>query len=781
MAEMIMIRSVALYWVCVVSVFPSPVFGLMAQPLEPPSGPAAVLEIVRGEYTYNLADETMEIAADERGEPTVTYGAQSITARTIHYDQKTNELTAVGNVRLWDQGTILRGNHLVFNLETGEGVLSGLDWVEISTGVYVSGEKLELRHRAGKIPKGATEPERIREYILRDGKATTNDLPVPFYYLKYDKLVLVPNTRITLQDMVLVSQSIPWLYFPFYTRSLAEHKVAYFINANYYSDLGFAVFNRVLFSLYEEWKLDLYGDYYTRAGLGKGAKFRFDVPGPYGPKGYVYGYHLDQEAPDNDSIYDGDERWLLAGEYGQDLPYDMRLSARGHRYSDSEYRWDYRRPSRQHDIFLDDLDQDAVSFINLAKWWDDQSLRITAASRLDSFYYNSLPYVERTPQIHLEQYPYNLFGTGLFADLQLDYGRFRREEGATFPLNKYDLYERTFYYDEVDRLDSELRLEYPLHLPNRFTVKPWVGFRGTQYEDPSRSVGDPITTYDFGSETRAMGEGGVEVSNRLTYEFDPFLDEFQRMRAVVEPVLAYGYYHPSTDLEEILTGPDVRFPYIDPVDEFRYKMHRTSALVRTRIQGKNRAGLNRDWMRFSSGLVYDIMPDDNLRFDNFVFYDDPANHHGYRFSDLVENFTIYPLDWLSFGNELRYDVDDGEMRASHYFTNLTPIDPVHVSLGYLTYRHPSLHAEEQQDLTFHLGWDLSQKWQMYYSLWFDLDDSTFRRNEIGLLRDMYDFYSMFQIEHRTHPTLGDDFSVSVGFYFWGIGGRKDRSMPARHF
>lgn len=781
MAEIIMIRSVPFFLVCVVGLFPVPASGLMAQSLDAPSGRTAVLEIVRGNYTYDLAAETMEVVADERGEPTVTFGPQSITAQTIHFDQKTNDLTADGAVRLWDRGTILRGNHLVFNLDTEEGVLSGLEWAEISPGVYVSGENLDLRHRAGQIPKDATEPERIREYVLRDGKATTNDLPVPFYYLKYDKLVLVPGQRITLQDMVFVSQAVPWFYFPFYTRSLAEHKVAYFINANYYSKLGFGVFNRVLLSLYKEWTLDLYGDYFTKAGFGQGAKVRFNVPGPYGPKGYVYGYHIKQEAPDNDEIYDGEDRWIIAGEYGQDLPYDMRFTARGHRFSDSEYRWDYRRPGRLHDMILDDLDQDVVSFVNLVKWWDDQSLRITAASRLDSFYYNSLPYVERTPQIHFEQYPYNLFGSGLFADLQLDFGRFRREEGATYPLNERELYEKTYYYDEVDRLDSELRLEYPIHLPNRFTIKPWLGFRGTQYEDPSRSVGDPITTYDFDSETRAMGEGGVEFSNRLTYEFDPFLDEFKRMRAVVEPVLSYGYYHPSTDLEEIMTGPDVRFPYIDPVDEFRFKMHRTSALVRTRIQGKNEGGASRDWMRFSTGVVYDFLPDENLRFDNFAYYDDPANHADYRFSDLVENFSIYPLDWLSLGNEVRYDVDDGEMRASHYYTNLTPIEPVHLSLGYLTYRHPALNADEQQDITFNLAWDLSRKWQLYYSLWFDLDESTFRRNEIGLMRDMYDFYGIFQIEHRTHPTLGDDYSFSVGFYFWGIGGRKDRSMPARHF
>jgi lipopolysaccharide assembly outer membrane protein LptD (OstA) len=735
------------------------------------------VEIIGGELSFDNETQNMHAESNAKGDPSVIFEMHSITAHHIHYSQTSKIIYATGAVRLWDEGNILRGDYLEFYIDSKEGVLQNLKSSEILDGLYFTGETLVLGHRPAEPTKDAGQPEMVREFTLFKGTVTPNDLPVPHYHIKYNRIVFAPKVRATITNMFFNIGDWPILYAPVFSKSLADHELTYFIDVDSYSDLGMAFMNRLLWKPDDIWEFNLYGDYFTKAGIGKGAKVEMDIPGPYGPKGMIYANHIKQEEPDNDRIYDGKDRFNLALEYQQDLPYDMRLSAKGHRMSDSEYRWDYRGPESAHRIDLIDMQEDAVSHVNLTKLWDDQSLRATFASRLDPFYYNGLPFIERKPQLHFEQYPYSIYDSNVFADFRLDYGRYRREEGVTFPLDERNLFSRTSFYDEVDRLDAELRVSYPIHLPKRFTLQPWIGFRGTNYSDPMHAEGNIFTEYNFDDETRLMPEGGVDISTRTVYEFKPFLDKYAKMRTVVEPIVQYGYYHPDTDLEEITTGTNIRFPYIDPVDEFRFKMHRFSAMVRTKIQGKTAEGGTGDFMRLSAGAVYDVIPDENLRYDSFELFDDFANHDDYRFSDLVEDFSIYPFDWLTFGNSLQFDIEDSELRSSYTYTTVQPIDPVHVTTGYLTYMHPLLDNDEQRDVTLNVNWKLSNKWQAYYTSWYDIDDEVFRRNHVGLVRDMYDFYGIIQVGQRRHPTLGTDFKISIGLQFWGLNKSQTQEAP----
>ena len=230
--------------------------------------------------------------------------------------------------------------------------------------------------------------------------------------------------------------------------------------------------------------VDPYGDYFTDAGFGKGAQVEFRAPGEYGPKGELYGYHIKQEAPDNDNIYDGDDRYVLAEPMSRICPMKHDFQPVGIT-SPIPNRWDYRSAMRQRDIDLEELNRDSVSFINLTKNWEDQTLRITAASRLDPYYYSGLPYVEREPQIHYEYYTTPIMDTNFYINFMMDYGRYTRELGATFPLNKDTLFDQASFIDEVDRFDSRFRVSYPVSFPNIASIRPWAGARFTNYSDPS--------------------------------------------------------------------------------------------------------------------------------------------------------------------------------------------------------------------------------------------------------------------------------------------------------
>lgn len=742
------------------------------------------VEVIHGTAGYDIDSGTYTVAADGRGQPTLSLGYLTITADHIEFNENNQILYAKGDAKLWDRGTILRGSSLQYFLDREEGSIWDVQQAELSEHVYFTGKQMTYQVRPAKEqPVDATEPVMEKEFNIYDGTVTTNDMPVPYYYVSYDRIKVLPNVRWWAHDMLYYAGGWPLFYVPYYTRSLREHKVVYSIDVGHYSKLGFTMFNQLSISPSEEYEVDLFADYYSDAGFGKGARLRYDIEGPYGPRGELYGYHIQQEAPDNDRIFDGADRYNIYGTYEQDLPYDLRLIGKGHRISDSEYRWDYRSPEWNRDVDVEAIERDNVSFISLSKAWEDQSLRITGAHRFDTFYYSGLPYVEREPQIHYEYYTSPVLDTKIYADLMLDFGRYRRELGQTYPLNQTTLFDQTDFRDEVDRFDTQLRFSYPYTFSNRLHVDPWIGARLTSYMDPARWTDDPmlagyqLSGYNFEDVNRAMLEGGVDLSTRQTIEFDPFLDRYSKMRAVLEPVVQYGYFHPDRDLEEIFMGPGIRFPYIDPTDEVRYQMHRVSMLLRTRIQGKNQGGGTGNFMDFAIGTAYDYMPDKNLLFENFEYFDDPADYKDHRYMDLVQSFNIYPFDWLAFGNNMRWDIDDNQIRSSYYYTRVQPIQPLRLSFGFYTYRFPFFGVEEQRDLTFQIMYDLSTKWQVYYSSRYDIDNSQFRRNYIGIMRDMYDYYALFQIEHESHPTLGDEMSVQLGVQFWGIGGRRGQSQP----
>lgn len=734
---------------------------------------ALSVEILGGQYEYEVSTQTLNLHSTDESRAAVLWGERSVTADTIVYREADRIVEATGDVCLWDEGFILRGSYARYDLNKNEGMLDNAKEAELAEGLYFTGGRMEYKIIPADV-KNATETQYTREYTLYDGSFTPNDLPVPHYHFEYERIVIIPGDEMRMYSTTAVVQGWPLMFLPYYQRSLGENKITYYVEFGYDSDLGASIENRVNIELTKSYIFDLYGDYFTDAGIGKGMKFSFDVPHEYGPKGYIYGYHIQQEAPDNDNIHDGDDRYLIAGEYNQNLPYNMRLSAKGHFLGDSEYTDDYGSVIRSHELDDRELEREAVSHVSLTKYLDEQSLRITGAHRFDNFYFTGLPYVEREPQVHFEQYPTRLFDTGLYGSLQLDYGRYRREEGVTYPLNRNTLFEQTTYRDEIDRYDANLMLEHPFYLPQRFTVTPWLGYRSTYYDDPTRFVDDPSTgvrdfsEFNFSSESRNILQAGLEASTRRTMDIAPFLDRYEKMRVVAEPVLDYGFYDPDTTLEQLTSGPGVRFPYIDPVDDYRFQMHHIGAMMRTRIQGKNAGGGISDFMRLSTGFSFDYAPDDDILFDSFEFFDDAANDTDHRFSDLVEEFQIFPAEWVMLGNSLRYDIDDSEMRSSLYYARFTPVERLTFDVGYNTFRYPFIDIGEQQDAVYGIQYQLSNKWEVFYRGRYDLNDGVVRQNDIGFLRDMYDFFTVIGLEHTSHPTLGDDYSIRFRIGWWGI-------------
>ncbi len=727
---------------------------------------------IQGEIEYQPEEQLVIVRSTEEKRALVLRGEQTISAQEIVYDQGEQTFAAHGGVRLWDRGQIYTGDELIYDLKTEKGTLYNPGSVGTAQQFFVDGNKLEIDEVEtaprwkGRWWRHPPRADKLRRYKISDGTATTCDLPVPHYHVKFSELEVIPGDRFWIEDFAMQAGGWPMGYLPYFTRSLAEHRVSYIFSAGSFSDLGFGALNKINVHLDPRLRLAFFADYLSDAGFGTGGSYRFNFPEPYGPKGWVRGYWIDQQEADDDKLFEDEERWRTAGEYTQDLPWGWRFIAQFQQRSDFEYSDDYDRLERVRGVTNYEIERDTPSFASLSKSWDEQTVRITAAKRLEDFFQTSLPGVERLPQARWDLMPTQIADLGLYADAHMDYGDLRREQG----FNK-----RTNFVDQTERLDGELKLLYPVRLPWAVNMTPFAGYRGTGYFNPTRRDNvDGIPGKEegnFDDLTRNIGEAGVTFNTRFAHIWENDSSSqpgaFDAMRLVVQPEVGYGYYAPDESLEEEFDN-GVRFPFIDSVDDYRAEMHRITGRVSTSLQGKK--GIQtRTLARYGIGIGYDQFPDDNLIYEDFDFDDDLAENPDSRTTDLRQDLTIRPIDWLTFGHFLRYDVDDSLVRSSNTYFSFSYWENWNSTLGFNSYDDPFIDIEEQEEAYLRFLLRLSHKWSIMYHTRYDIDGSDSRRHRVTFARDLHDFIALLELEQKNRENRDEEFSVIFHLQFKGFG------------
>ncbi len=721
----------------------------------------------RGELEYVGEDNALIIRSTAEERANVVYGERSITADEVVVDLAVQQIRAHKNVRMWDNGRLMVADQVIYDLEKEEARIYNLKHANLDPQLYMTGDRVIYQSVPGGIPEGATEPESVDQYTVLDGTVTTCDLPIPHYYIKYDSMTMIPGDRFWLHDVWYLQGGFPLGYLPFFTRSLAEHKIAYIFYGGHASDLGVLTMHKVNVHLDPRFRFAFMGDTFSQVGYGYGASWHFHFPERYGPDGTVEWYGVSQRDPDDDWYFDDEDRYRFSGHYKQDLPHGIKITGEFQRSSDFEFNEDFDRVMKLRGATDYELERDVPSTLTVSKSWDRQTARVTGAKYFEDYFYSQLPRTERLPQARWDLMPTTLGDSSLYMDAHLAYDDARREQGYHLPRSRT---EQTNYIDEIQRTDGELRFFYPLDLPYGWFLSPYAGYRGTNYTEPIRRVDDGPNR-EFDDEYRSMLEAGTELGTRSVVSWDAGPGA-GKLRWVFEPVLGYDYYDPSEDLEELGLPDDSRFPYVDDVDDFRATFHRVSGRVSTKLQHRGDQGV-RTLGRLTMGAAYDYFPDDNLRFDSLVYTDDRVDpgDEDHRYTDYFEEFRINPLSWIGLGNYLRYDIDDSTLRTSNSYLDLSPPYPWSVRLGYSTFEDILIDAEEQEEVYFRTRYKLSKKWTILFGQRYDTDESSLRRSSLTLVRNLHDFQALIELEQKNREYRDDEYSIIFSLRFLGLGGR----------
>ncbi len=746
-------------------------------------GAPVPLDIERFRYKdkeYSLCT----FSSEGKVRPSILYGEASFMADRITYDDLSNQITAVGRVRVTLGPQLMTGDHLEFNMDTRRGILTNAD---MRTGeIQVNGGKIEIREIDVRDKTGVSQ---AYSYEIHDGTVTACEYSVPHYNLAADFFRVVPNVRVWLYGAAYRVLHIPIFYFPYLTRSLRKEPFAYVFEGGVDSDKGFVLLNRFYFHydkiLHPLARGTVYLDEYTKQGVGVGARWNY-LQQPEADS-YLHGYYINQQDDfDESDMARGDtkgSRGKIAYQHFQRFGPEWTLTGKGQRLSDPDFDEDYRSEEIIRGFSDDELSSDRDAFINLAHRTTNSNWRAIYKRRIEDFNMLDMQEDERKPEVVYDSKRRPFTGTEIYHRWRFSAGNYasnqttdvnnvdRIDPSKIMPPGTYDAdirqeFQRADLYGEVNRpFDFE-----------ELSVIPFLSLEGTAYSDATRVTriwthrGEDVNERlieDYDGLMRSIVSTGVEFVTRRALEFDDPTQGIER-RLLFEPSIKVLGRLPSSDFEDM--NPDSEdpedadatpaiirsnqlsrvdrpgFPYIDEVDSVRDEFGGFEYRLESRYQTRRANGKTRDWVIGSISSAVDFTETEEG--------EEPC-------STLYAELFVLPFEWLTFSSYLEYEPQGSYVRSFRNALTWIPTELASLGIAYSEYQFDEDTDEAEQDLSFMADFTISSRYQLHYQEHYDLDDNMTRLRRIAVSRDFHDWV----IDVGFKESERESRKRSVGTYF----------------
>lgn len=705
-------------------------------------------------YTLSTIDNTR---------PSILMGDASFMADQITFDELSGQITALGDVRVTLGPQLLRGDHLEFNVESRRGILTNARMR--SSELQVVGGKIEIREIDVLETEGVTQ---AYSYEILSGSITACEYAIPHYYLEADFFRVVPGARVWLYGAVYRVLGVPIFYFPYLTRSLRKEPFAYVFDPGVDGDKGFVLLNRFHFHYDKEIhplaRGTVYADLYTKQGVGMGARWNY-LNQPEA-ESYLHGYYIDQEddfgETDEARVNTEGSRGKVAFQHFQRFGPDWTLTGKGRRLSDPDFDEDYRTEEIIRGFSEDELSSDRDAFLNLARRQTNSNMRVIVKKRLEDFNLLEFQEDERTEVVYdSKRRPFTgtdiyhrwKFSAGDYGSHQTtDVGNIDRIDPTVFPpSDRYDAdisqnFARANLFGEINR---------PFNLPE-LSIIPFASLQLNAYSDATRFThtwthqgeNDPsVLIEEYDGLVRAIGSAGTEFVTRRELRFDdPALGVERRL--LFEPSVKLLGQAPTEDFEDYdpdnireLSGnntggfilsddPNLSrvdkpgYPYIDDVDSIRDEFLGFEFKLESRFQTRKPGGRVRDWVVGSLSTAVDFTETEEG--------EEPL-------STVFAELFVYPFDWLTYSSYLEYEPQGSYVRSFRNALNWRPTHLVDLGVAYSQYQFDEDVDDPEEEIAFNLNLQLSTRYTLLYTEYYDVDDSLSRRRKLVVSRDFHDW------------------------------------------
>jgi LPS-assembly protein len=666
-------------------------------------------------------------------------------AKKAEFLSETNTLKFTGDVSIYKDGLLYRGERATYNTESGE-----LDATEMRS----SSEPLFFNARHLQ-----TESKEVSLIEAEGAVFTTEDAEDPGFRLDSEKVTIYPEERIVFRNVKVYAGDTPVFYLPYLSQPLQE-EMGYTFTPGYRSNLGAFLLNQYGSTIGDHSVIKYKLDAYSSRGLGAG----FDIESrrakaaktPAFGKFKFYWVH-DRSPDENNTFTTSDRTGIDSNRYRLSLQHRVYLP--GPEESSTYVDLDINKLSDKY--FLEDFypwefrdDPQPDNLVSLIKHHDRGELSLSARFRANDFYQSDT----RSPELALDMVRQPIFDTGIFYASTSSYSRLKEQLGdqdearlrdsvkkldetladpilsaAIDPAESIntlaDLRAR-LVESEFNRFHTYHELLYPKTFGGVISVTPRAGVGYTNYS----SISGTAPPENSG---RVIASLGLDTSAKFSKVYDdvnmPSLG-VDGLRHVVQPYLNYSF---------VTADNDDKFKGIDrlalstrprPLDVNNYTAIdslRDWNIVRlgvyNRLQTK-RDGNTLNWLST------------NTYFDTFL--DDPEFDR--NFSNLYQDIEWNPLPWVraELGAQLPIFGDNSDFTEVNTRVTFMPVDYLDFTVGHrLLQDHPFF--EDSNLLDFRVYARVNENWGFSAYERYELDDSTLETQQYSIHRDLTSWVAAF--------------------------------------
>jgi LPS-assembly protein len=653
----------------------------------------------------------------------ISYSNAVLVADSMSVNTKTGDVIASGNVRLQSEDMVWTGQRLNYNYETRE--LGAQKFRGGRSPIYVGGEGV-----AGNYTN--------KVYTATNGMITMDDYSKPLLKVRAKRLVVRPGQSVTANGATLLIGDVPVFYLPIYATSLKADSPAISVRPGYSSRFGGYLYSAYNLNWGDALNLRLNADYRSERGFGGGPELRLDL-GRWGKGDFSYYYLYDHEPETNSfgAFYPKERQnleflWLAS-------PFtNTTVKSRVSYQTDAGVRAEFFESDYRENV-------QPSTFVEGRHFWDDWSLSAIGSPRVNDFFST----VERLPEVKLTAFRQQVGPLPVYYESESRAGYLRRLFAETNAVVAPDY--------EATRADTWHQVVLPVSLFGWLNVVPNAGGRFTYY---SEADGPGATTDEI---NRTVFNTGAEMSfkaSRTWANVGGGLFDLDGLRHIIQPSANYVYVpDPDAQPAELpqfdFDMPSLRLLPNDFPDRNNIDSIDSENVLRlgldNRLQTK-RDGQVQDWLSWEVFTDWRIDPDPGVE----------------DFSDLWSDFKISPRSWLTLQSQVRYDLDDGEVRMAFSSVTFRPNNTWNWRVGHFYLQDdfsgaPTAWGEGDDVLLSTLYFKLNENWGLRASHYLNLRESELQEQSYALYRDFRSWTGSLSFRAQERSNGETDYTVAFLF------------------
>lgn len=671
------------------------------------------------EITADGENRYVDGIAYAEGNVVVRHGSDVIYADEVIFDREKRMVTARGNVSVFVDKRIYRGNILQYNLDNSE--VKSEDFRSVQDGLLLFGESIQSP-RPGK-------------YVIRHGGLTFENRDQPSYKIKASTIEVYPDDRVVFKNVGVYIGDVPVMWLPYVAQTLGQEQDNFDISAGSTSRWGGYVLSSYRWSPEKNWTTSLNFDYRSKRGFAGGGDLLYKTEA--GNEAYFTGWGTTDWGND---IQTGSTTRRLV-EPPRDryrFEYHHKFNLGENLYTKADLNlWSDRFVTE--DFFTDEFRQETQpdNYLDLTYYNENFTAGILARAQIG----NIFNVVERKPEVRIDFKRQDLFG------LPVDYVG---ESSVTkFELQfDPDISGRLPSLDAT-RYDTFHQIQYPRQYFGFLNLMPRVGFRATQYTQNNVEPNTP--TDEIG---RVLFNTGLSASFKVSSTWRDIQNPdfgIDGIRHVAEPYVDVAYIPEPNVLNNEFAGFDRRLPHtrLQPIHFPGYNsVDSITTTTNIRHGIRNKIATKRDGKNVDL-VDWKLYGDIDLQRNNVFTADHP-------YPQIYSELTLNPLPWLKYDMYASVGlVNDSWEELNHELTwQLHPSLDLSVSHRYAD---GIPFVEDSNQVSLGTFWRLNEDWQFSQRFTFEGDTGNFQEQKYTVFKDLRAWKLSVTGVHRDNEGTSDEF------------------------